>query len=134
MTTIETQLHLAVLLTLAATAGVQGAAHAAPSSGGDVEAVAGAPSLPVTAPPESAPPYSLPWQLRPVMTGNMARIDSLAAAFNDANGNLDAAVATVVAVSYQINRDWTPMIRLEIVGNDAPGAAVDGSSFANPMV
>jgi hypothetical protein len=79
-------------------------------------------------------PYSLPWELRPVTTGNIVRLDSAAAVFNDANGNLDAAVTTVLATSYQITRRWAPTIRLGFVGNDAPGAALDGSSFVNPVV
>jgi hypothetical protein len=122
-------------MTLAATAGVQGAAYADSSAGGQVEAVTGAPSLPPTvAPSESAVRDSLPWLLRPVTIGNLARIDSVAAVFNDANGNLDEAVATVVSASYQMNRNWAPMVRLAFVGNDAPGEATDGTSFANPLV
>ena len=66
--------------------------------------------------------------------GNLARVDSVAAVFNDANGNLDEAVATVVTAGYQMNRNWAPMVRLGFVGNDAPGEATDGSSFANPLV
>ena len=66
--------------------------------------------------------------------GNLARVDSVAAVFNDANGNLDEAVATVVTASYQMNGNWAPMVRLSFVGNDAPGEATDGSSFANPLI
>jgi hypothetical protein len=135
MTTIETKSSIALLLTLAATVGVQGAAYADSSAGGQVEAVTSAPSLPATvAPSDSALRYSLPWQLRPVTIGNLARVDSVAAVFNDANGNLDEAVATVVTASYHLNRNWAPMVRLGFVGNDAPGEATDGSSFANPLV
>ena len=77
---------------------------------------------------------SLSWQLRPVTIGNVARIDSAAAAFNDGNGNLDLAVATTFTASYQLSDDWAPVLRLGLVGNDAPGAALDGSSFANPLL
>jgi hypothetical protein len=35
---------------------------------------------------DSAPSYSLPSQLRPVAIGNLARVDSVVAVFNDANG------------------------------------------------
>ena len=135
MITIETKSRVALLLTLASTAGVHRAAYADASAGGQVETVTCAPSLPTTvAPSDSALRYSLPWQLRPVTIGNLARIDSVAAVFNDANGNLDEAVATVVAASYQINRSWAPTVRLAFVGNDAPGEATDGSSLANPLV
>jgi len=135
MITIETKSSIALFLTLAATVGVQGAAYADSSAGGPVEAVTSAASLPATVPPsDSALRYSLPWQLRPVTIGNLARVDSVAAVFNDANGNLDEAVATVVTASYHLNRNWAPMVRLGFVGNDAPGQATDGSSFANPLV
>lgn len=79
--------------------------------------------------------YDLPWQLRPVTIGNAVRIESAAAGFNDApNGNLNASYTTVLTASYQATRDWAPTLRLGFVGNDAPGAALDGRSFANPLV
>jgi hypothetical protein len=135
MTTIKTNSRIALLLTLTATAGVQRAAYADSTAGAPVEAVTSAASLsPTVAPSDSALRYSLPWQLRPVTIGNLARVDSVAAVFNDANGNLDEAVATVVTASYRINRNWAPMVRVSFVGNDAPGEATDGSSFANPLV
>jgi len=77
---------------------------------------------------------SLPWLLRPVTIDNVARIDSAAAAFNDSNGNLDLAVATTFTGTYRLSDAWAPMLRLGLVGNNAPGAALDGSSFANPLV
>ncbi len=134
----------ALLLTLSSTLTAAGAAHAempssptvAGATGAEPEGnVASTPAAPATlAPPATEQRYSLPWQLRPVTTGNVVRIDSAAAVFNDANGNLDAAVTTVLAGSYQLTREWAPMVRLGFVGNDAPGAALDGSSFVNPVV
>jgi hypothetical protein len=129
MTTIETRSCVTLLLTLAATAGVPRAA----SAGEPVVTGAQSPSA-MVASADSAPPYSLPWQLRPVSIGNLARVDSVAAVFNDANGNLDVAVATVVTASYRMTRNWAPMVRLALVGNNAPGEATDGTSFANPLV
>jgi hypothetical protein len=135
MTTIETTSCIGLVLSLAATVGVQSAACADSSAGDPVEAATSVASLPATAAPsEPTPRYSLPWQLRPVMSGNLARVDSVGAVFNDGNGNLDEAVATVVTASYRINRNWAPTIRLGFVGNDAPGEATDGGSFANPLV
>jgi hypothetical protein len=112
----------------------------APTVAGAAPPMPDAGVISTAAPPASlAPPptplrYDLPWQLRPVSTGNVVRIDSAAAAFNDADGNLDVAVTTVLSASYQLTPDWAPTIRLGFVGNDAPGAALDGSSFVNPMV
>lgn len=77
---------------------------------------------------------SLSWQLRPVTLGNVVRIDGAAAAFNDRNGNVDLAVASTLTASYRVSRTWAPVLRLGLIGNDAPGAALDGSSFANPLV
>lgn len=91
-------------------------------------------ATPPTPMPETLPRYSLPWQLRPVTTGNTLRIDGGVAVFNDANGNFDVAATTFFNASYQITRDWAPMIRLGFVGNNAPGAALDGSSLVNPLI
>jgi hypothetical protein len=126
---------IALVLTVTATAGVQAVARADSSIDGPVEAVTSAASVPATVtPPEAALRYSLPWQLRPVTIGNLARVDSVAAVFKDANGNIGETVATVLTASYQINRNWAPMVRLGVVGNDAPGEATDGRSFANPLI
>jgi hypothetical protein len=112
-----------------------GAAHAGTDNVGPAGGVITASAPPALIPtPATLPPYSLPWQLRPVTTGNVIRIDSAAAVFNDANGNLDEAVTTVLAASYQLTPRWAPTVRLGFVGNDAPGAAVDGSSLINPVV
>ncbi len=77
---------------------------------------------------------ALAWQLRPVTIGNVARLDGAAAAFNDRNGNLVLAVATTFTASYPLSDDWAPVLSLGLVGNNAPGAALDGSAFANPLV
>jgi hypothetical protein len=77
---------------------------------------------------------SLPWQLRPVTIDTVVRLASDAAAFHDSNGNLDLAVITTWTGSYRLSDCWAPTVRLAVVGNDAPGAALDGSSFANPVV
>jgi hypothetical protein len=135
MINLNTQTCLALVLTLVATVGIEATASAEPISAGPEDSVVGTPAPAATlAPPASAAAYSLPWQLRPVTVGNVVRLDSAAAVFNDANGNLDEAVATVLSASYQITRDWAPMVRLGFVGNDAPGAALDGTSFVNPLV
>ncbi len=77
---------------------------------------------------------SLPWQLHSVTTANVVQADSAAAVFRDAQGNIDIAETTALSASYQLTDDWAPMIRLGFVGNNAPGAALDGTSFGNPIV
>lgn len=89
------------------------------------------PALALASPADDA---SLSWQLRPVTIEDGARIDGTAAAFTDHNGNLDLAVATTFTATYRLSDAWAPVVRLGLVGNDAPGAALDGSSFGNPLV
>ncbi len=78
--------------------------------------------------------HSLPWQLRPMTANNMVRIDTTAAVFNDAHGNVDIAVPTVLAATYVLTPNWAPIIKLGVVANNAPGAALDGTAFANPLL
>ncbi len=108
------------------------AAAADDSIAGVVDAAAAPASL---APSATQLRYELPWQLRPVTIGNGVRVESEAAGFNDApNGNLNAAYTTMLTASYQVTREWAGVLRLGFVGNDAPGAALDGSSFVNPIM
>ena len=122
-------------LTLLSMIGAAGAARGGTVSSEPAEGVISASEAPSSLDtPTSLPRYSLPWQLRPVTTGSMARIDTAAAVFNDGQGNLDIAVPTVFAASYQLTPLWAPAIKLAFVGNNAPGAALDGTAFANPML
>lgn len=137
MITIATNSGATLVLTLAltTTASGQGAAYAGSNTDGHVGAMASKPSLPATvAATDSGLGDSLPWQLRPMTIGNLARVDSAAAVFNDVNGNLDVAVTTLFAASYHLTPQWATTVRLGFVGNNAPGAALDGSAFANPVV
>lgn len=98
-------------------------------------ALAGALGAPAVARAESNDkPYSLPWQLRPATAVTGARVDGTLAAFNDANGNLGVVSTSGLSISYQLTEAATPMLRLCAVHNNAPGAALDGNSFANPLL
>ena len=108
------------------------AAASPPEPAGDVISMPAAPAT--LAPPATQLRYSLPWQLRPVTTGNVVRIDSAAAAFNDANGNLDVAVTTVLAASYQLTPDWAPTYVWASSVTTRRARPLDGSSFVNPLV
>jgi hypothetical protein len=120
MTTSKTRSFVGTLLALVGTVSVHGLAHAESDA--------------APAQPDSSSRYSLPWQLRPVTIGSAARLDGVLAAFDDANGNLDVAVTSALSVSYRITDEIAPMLRLGFVSNNAPGAALDGSSFANPLL
>jgi hypothetical protein len=119
MITRKTRAYFVTLLALVGNLSTHGVAHAESSA--------------TPAQPDSASRYSLPWQLRQVTIGGGARLDSVLAAFNDANGNLGVVSASGLSVSYPITGEITPMLRLGFVRNNAPGAALDGSSFANPL-
>jgi len=90
-----------------------------------------APSAPTAPPP---PPYSLPWQLRPLTVGNVVRLDTSAAAYKDAAGNSGNTQAMMLLGSYKITPEIAPIVRLGFVKNDAPATGADGSSFVNPVV
>src|SRR5689334_19727202 len=77
---------------------------------------------------------SIPWQLRPASISDSVRADTAVAAFNDERGNLDVASTTVLAASYRLTDTWAPTVRIGYVGNNAPGAVLDGTMFANPVV
>jgi len=122
-------------LTLLSMIGAAGAARAATVSSEPAGSVVSAPAPPSSAEtPTTLPRYSLPWQLRPMTTGSMARIDTAAAVFTDGQGNLDIAVPTVFAANHQLTPRWSSAVKLAFVGNNAPGAALDGTTFANPML
>ncbi len=76
---------------------------------------------------------SLPWQLHAMSTRNIVQADTAAAAFRDAQGNVDLAATTTLSASYQLTDRWAPTLRLGFVGNNAPGAALDGTSLGNPI-
>lgn len=78
-------------------------------------------------------PYSLPWQLPSATIDNTVRVESAAAAFDDEQGNLDIGVTTMVAAIYRLSDHWAPTLRLGFVGNNAPGAALDGTTFGSPV-
>ncbi|MFZ5893314.1 MAG: hypothetical protein ACOY0T_19800 [Myxococcota bacterium] len=135
MTRSKIRFHSVMVLALAGNLSTCGVAHAE-SGRGERGRVAKAEASPEAAPVPagSSSRYSLPWQLRPATIGSEARLDSVVAAFNDANGNLDVAITSGLSVRYQLTDEITPIMRLGFVRNNAPGAALDGSSFANPLV
>ncbi|MFT3696820.1 MAG: hypothetical protein QM831_27005 [Kofleriaceae bacterium] len=54
--------------------------------------------------------------------------------FRDPHGNVDIAETTALSASYRLGDEWAPTLRLGFVGNNAPGAALDGTSIGNPLI
>jgi hypothetical protein len=102
----------------------------------DTPAVAASAPPPVPAAPAAPPPppYSLPWQLRPVTVGNVVRLDTATAFYEDAMGNTGSTVASTLLASYKVTPEIAPMVRVGFSRNDAPAAGADGSSFVNPII
>jgi hypothetical protein len=97
-------------------------------------AVANASVAPAAAPATPPPPYSLPWQLRPVAAVNVVRSDTAVAFYDNGMGATGSTVATMLLASYKVTPSLAPMVRLGLSQNDAPAAGVDGTSFINPIV
>jgi hypothetical protein len=88
------------------------------------------------------PPYSLPWQLRPVVAGNVVRSDTAWAFFKDAAGKESgASVASMLLFSYKVTDAIAPMIRLGVASMRPPRQyAVNmkdvdsATNFLNPVL
>jgi hypothetical protein len=140
MTQITSKKSLPLLATLLSSsllwpslAAAQGLQAEASSAGIDASAT----GLPADAPPKP-PPYSLPWQLRPVAPGNVVRSDTAFALWETPTGDSGSTVATTLLASYKVLPNLAPLVRLGLVANsppDAPAPAPEsGTSFMNPVI
>lgn len=78
------------------------------------------PAEPAAAKPKP-PPYSLPWQLRPAVVGNVVRSDTAFAFYKDAAGKESGySVASMLLFSYKLSENFAPLIRLGVSGNAPP--------------
>src|SRR5688572_11629809 len=80
-------------------------------------ALAQEPATPAAAKPAATkpkpPPYSLPWQLRPVVAGNVVRSDTAFAFYkHPTNGNSGTTVASTLLVSYKVLENLAPLVRI----------------------
>jgi len=93
-------------------------------------------------PPPPAAPYSVPWQLRPVVAPTVLRFDASTAFYEDVAGHGGTTVASVLTAAYRIpgtgpkTAGLSPLVRLAFVTDDpAPGnRARGGAVFVNPLV
>ena len=112
------------------TAAAAEAAAPAPAATAVTTATPGTPGAPTTPPP----PYSIPWQLRPVAAANVLRSDTAVAFYDNGAGASGSTVASMFLGSYKLTPNLAPLVRVGFVQNNAPAAGADGTSFVNPIV
>lgn len=118
-------------------------APAAPAAAIAVEAPAAEapPPEPAAAKPKP-PPYSLPWQLRPAVVGNVVRSDTAFAFYKDAAGKESGStVASMLLASYKVTESFAPLVRVGLVSNSPPSGAMAAGkplesavNFINPVI
>ncbi len=90
------------------------------------------------APKPPPPPYSLPWQLRPLNVGNVLRSDTSVAFYDSSNGaQAGTTTATMLLGSYKLTPELAPLVRFAFVYNDAPsvdGGPPSGTAMVNPLL
>jgi hypothetical protein len=82
---------------------------------------------------QTPPPYSLPWQLRPASVGNVVRLDTAAAFWDDAAGRSGTTQATSLIVTRRLRPSFGLLGRAIVTHNDPPTGA-GGSALANPLL
>jgi len=98
------------------------------------EVSAAAPAYDAPAPlAKTPPPYSLPWQLRPIGPGNVVRSDTTVAAYETDAGSGNTVASTLLA-SYKVTPKLAPLVRIAVVRDAPPGDAEGATTFANPLV
>jgi hypothetical protein len=107
---------------------------------GVVAGLAGAPAAHADdygAPKPAPPPYSLPWQLRPLNVATVVRSDTSVAFYDTTTGESGTTTASMLLGSYKLTPELAPLFRLGYVYNDAPaidGGPPSGAALVNPLV
>lgn len=88
-------------------------------AGADTPAPVGTSTLAAAAPerPARPAPYSLPWQLRPAMPVSVIRSDTSVASYDTPEGDGTFTVASFLLASVKLRRDFSPFVRVGVVGN-----------------
>ena len=89
--------------------------------------------------PAKPPPYSLPWQLRPVAPGNVVRLDSSYGFYKSpTTSKSGSALVSTLLGSYKILPDLALIGRVGLVANSPPEApqpaAQSATSMLNPVI
>lgn len=128
-----------VVLAAAAELASPAVAHATEAESVTLEEDSGAAEKPKAATGEEEPkvkrvvaPYSMPWQLRPVLPATMARLDN-SFAFYGVDG---VTVVNDLTFSYRIIPRISVLARLAVAGDSPPPSVISGGSFglANPLI
>lgn len=109
----------------------------------DMPEAAEAPAPEATPAKPKPPPYSLPWQLRPVVAASVVRSDTAVAFYKDNAGKESGTtVASMLLASYKVTDELAPLVRIGVASNSPPssvktatGADLDSAvNFLNPVV
>ena len=90
-------------------------------------------ALPASAKPKP-PPYSLPWQLRPVTAGNVVRSDTAIGFYETPTTRGGTVIASTLLASYKIRPEFAPLVRVGLVSNSPPSDKGARSDLLNPVI
>jgi hypothetical protein len=93
--------------------------------------VGAAVAAPLPSPPRPPPPYSLPFQLRPVAPGSVVRSDTTLAAYEMPDGS-GTTVASTFLAAYKVSPTMAPLFRFAAV-NDNPATGSGATTMSNPL-
>lgn len=92
----------------------------------------------------SPAPYSVPWQLRPIVAPTVIRVESSLAFYEDASSGRGATSATILTAAYRIpgtgplSAGLAPLVRLALVADAPPSSnlpkSAGGAAFVNPLL
>lgn len=75
------------------------------------------------------PPYSLPWQLRPVVAASVVRSDTAFAFYeNPVSKNNGSTVASMLLASYKVTDNIAPLVRVGLVSNSPPESTAEAAT------
>ena len=121
-----------LVLTSTCFLGLSGVAHAQDAAAAPAPALEEAPTPAATKPP----PYSLPWQLRPVAPGNVVRLDSSYGFYeNPTTHKKGSALVSTLLGSYKILPDLALIGPVGLVHNSPPAAPPpSATAILNPVL
>lgn len=80
------------------------------------------------------PPYSLPWQLRPAVPGNVVRLDTTTGFYRTRTTRGGANTTSMLLASYKVIPELAPLVRLGLTSNAPPTDKSARTDFLNPVI